>query len=440
MAAPAQAQLAGGCTCPAGFTPLTASTCGKGVGAPLTIPAICPLRNLGHIAAAQQQQSFWGVDQILQQRRDQLQATPRTGASTSAITGYSESNLDTDTNALGYSGQSQKSSPLASHLFDDANVTPPNPTYGTWVQGLGQSEHDQALSTTDAAHLTNTYTAQAGFDRTQQGLLSADDALVIGIVSSWTSSHVSYDGSPTTMDLTGPGVGVYTEYVKGGFSTDVTAKFDFLEMNQNFAGTVPNTAISILNAGVSGNVQYKIIGDGNNFIEPTVGFTLTHTSFSSGGSALGLEDAYTIRLQGGARVGTTSDLGNGVSVDSSLKALIYGDAVAQGTSIAPPSNTTFTIPISPSDTGLVRGELDPELCFNLPNSYSLTVSGQFTMAAQQLANRRGSIFVSNGSRDLTRNRTRTLFATGMQPSQKRCQFVIAQRSVEGTTGFLMADC
>jgi hypothetical protein len=34
------------------------------------------------------------------------------------------------------------------------------------------------------------------------------------------------------------------------------------------------------------------------------------------------------------------------------------------------------LPLAPSDTGLVRGELDPELYFNLPDNYSLTLSGQ----------------------------------------------------------------
>jgi hypothetical protein len=243
------------------------------------------------------------------------------------------------------------------------------------VQGLADSEHDSALSAADASHVSNTYTVQAGLDRTQQGVLSADDALVLGIVSSWTNSHVGYGSSPTTMNSVGPGVGVYTQYVKGGFSTDLTTKFDFMRMSQSFAGFAPDTSISILNAGLSGNAQYKFIGNGNSFFEPTVGFSLTHTSFGSGAAALSLEDAYTVRLQAGARVGTSWDAGGGVSVDSSLKALVYGDAIAQGTSVA--GSTAFTGPvISPSDQGMVRGELDPELCFNLPNGNSVSASGQ----------------------------------------------------------------
>ncbi len=374
ISTPAQAQLVAGCACPAGFDPLSGTTCMKG---PVTAPAICPFNNIAHIAAAQQQQSFWGIQTILQQRRDQIQATPVPGAAGSRISGYSASSLDEGTGVLEYSSQSQKTNPLASPLYDAApSSAAPNPVWGAWVQGLGNWEHDSPLSAADIGHVNTTYTAQGGIDRTQQGVISANDALVLGIVSSWTSTHVSYDNTPTTMDLVGPGVGVYSEYVRGGFSTDLTAKLDSLQLGQNFAGAAPNVSIGVTNAGVSGNAQYKFKGTDNIFLEPTMGFTLTHTGFASGAAALGLQDAYTVRLQAGARLGTTWDAGNNVSVDASLKALVYGDAISQGTSINAAA-TPFASSITPSDDGLVRGELDPQLCFNLADGYSVSLSGQF---------------------------------------------------------------
>jgi len=383
LATPAQAfplpQLAAGCVCPAGFVPVTSTVCGPVITKP-TVPAICPGRNIGHIAANVQQQSFWGISQILQQRRDQLQSTPVPGAS-SRISGYSSSSFDAGPNSLSYSSQAQKNNPLASSLYDMApSPAPPNPVWATWLQGLGDTEHDNPLAITDAAHLTNTYTAQAGLDRTQQAVFSADDALVLGVVSSWTNTHTGYGNSAATMNLSGPGVGVYSAYVKGGFSTDLAAKFDFLQINQDFAGAAPNQSIGITHEGLTGNAQYKIkglLGSDNNFFEPTVGFTLSHVSFNGGG-ALNLEDAYTVKLQAGARFGTSWDVGHGVSIDANLKALLYGDAVAQGTSIAGATDPVnpFNAPLSPTDAGLLRGELDPELCFNLPENYSVSVSGE----------------------------------------------------------------
>jgi len=151
----------------------------------------------------------------------------------------------------------------------------------------------------------------------------------------------------------------------------VTPKFDFLQVNQDFAGLAPNTSIGITNAGVSGNVQYKVTWASNNFVEPTAGFSFTRTMFGSGAAALDLEDSSTLRLQAGARLGTTWQV-NGISIDASLKALVYDDVIAQGTSIAA---SAFSAAIVPTDQGLVRGELDPQLCFNLADGYSVTLSG-----------------------------------------------------------------
>jgi hypothetical protein len=349
--------------------------------APVTPAAIN--QSIGHIAASQQQQSFWGVQMMLQQRRDQLQGTLGSHGTSSSISGYASSDFDTDTdtesNALGYASQSQKTNPLVYKAAPPP--APANPAWAVWAQGLGSWEHDDALSATDIGHFNSTYAAQGGLDGTWRGLVSSDDALVLGIVSSWTASHVNYDNSPTTMQLWGPGVGAYGMYVKGGFSADVTPKFDFLQMNQDFAGSAPNTSIGITNAGVSGNVQYKVTWAGNNFVEPTAGFSFTRTMFGSGAAALDLEDSSTLRLQAGARLGTTWQV-NGISIDASLKALVYDDVVAQGTSI---TTGAFSEAIAPTDQGLVRGELDPQLCFNLADGYSVTLSGNLRFGEALLA-------------------------------------------------------
>jgi hypothetical protein len=379
FATPAQAQLAAGCACPAGFIVNSSTTCLK-VATKAVVPALCPGRNIGQIATTAQEQSFWGINQMLQAKRDQLQATSINRGVNSQISGYAASSLDDNANALPYASSSQKNNPLA-NLYDTApSSTPANPAWGGWLQGLGDWEHDDPLAITDVAHFTSTYTAQGGFDHTQLGVFSADDAFVLGIVPSWTQAHTTYVNSPTVTDMSGPGVGIYSEYVKGGFSTDVTTKFDFLQMRENFAGATPNQSIGLVNEGLSGNAQFKItgfMGSDSNFIEPTAGFTLSHTSFANA-AANNLQDAYTVKLQAGVRIGTTSDLGQGVSIDANLKALAYGDAVAQGTSIAGATDPTtpFNTPLSPSDAGLIRGELDPELSFNLPQNYSLTLSGQ----------------------------------------------------------------
>jgi hypothetical protein len=357
------------------------------------VPAVCvapgpapgpglrnPITNIGQIAAVQQQQSFWGINTVLTQKRDQLQNASNSSSSkpSSKVTGYAPSDLDATSDALAYSDQSKKTDPFGALVVKApaAAAATETPVWGGWVQGLGSWEHDDPLTAADVTHFTSTYAGQAGFDRTQRNVISADDALVLGIVSSWINTHTSYLNSPTTLQLVGPGVGVYSAYVKGGFSTDLTVKVDFLRMTEDFGGFAPNSAINITNAGVSGNVQNKWTGTNNNFLEPTAGFSLTHTGFGSGATALGLQDAFTLRIQTGGRLGTTWDLGHGVTVDTSLKALIYDDVIAQGTSLGVSTIGVLPSPIAPTDQGLPRGELDPEICFNLPDNYSMTVSGQ----------------------------------------------------------------
>jgi len=86
--------------------------------------------------------------------------------------------LECGTQALGYAGAAKKKNPLASPLYDaaPAAAAPANPVYGTWVQGPADTEHADPLSISDIGHQTNTYTAQAGIDRTQLGILSSGGA------------------------------------------------------------------------------------------------------------------------------------------------------------------------------------------------------------------------------------------------------------------------
>ena len=144
-------------------------------------------------------------------------------------------------------------------------------------------------------------------------------------------------------------------------------------MNQDFAGLAPATSVGITNAGLSGNAQYKITWTGSNFVEPTAGFSFTRTMFGSGASLLDLQDSSTVRLQAGTRFGTTWDVGNNFSIGGSIKALVYSNVLAQGSSNGAPGE--FAPVIAPTGQGLIRGELDPNLSFNLPHDYSVNLSG-----------------------------------------------------------------
>jgi hypothetical protein len=108
------------------------------------------------------------------------------------------------------------------------------------------------------------------------------------------------------------------------------------------------------------------------FVEPTGGFSFTRTIFDGGAAALGLQDASTLRLQGGARWGAAWEM-NGVSVEASVKTLVYSNVIAQGTALA---SDFIGAGIVPTDQGLIRGLVAPELSLCLPENYTVTLSGE----------------------------------------------------------------
>ena len=328
---------------------------------------------VGRLAAIQQRQDFSAVENVLQVRRDQIQRCSiwpereecrpqHRGAAVSAITGYAPSELDAD--PLSYAPQARH--PLAL-VYKGPPAPQPGPSWAIWGQGGGDWEHVRPANSTD--NFASTYTGLAGVDATWQKLITADDALVLGVVGNWTGSHVSFSGSPATVRLDGPGFGIYGTYVRGGFSIDAIGKFDFMQLTEDFGGLSAALGADLTNAGVSGNIQYKFRLAGNSFVEPTGGVSYTRTMF--GGDAatlLGLVNGSTLRVQGGARAGTAWDTPSAI-VEATLTGLVYSNVIAQGT------NGLLAVGSVPTDEGKVRGEVDPKLNLDFRNGYTTFLDG-----------------------------------------------------------------
>jgi len=315
------------------------------------------------VAVSQQQLSFSSIQTMLEGRRDQLQSPHLTAAPL----GYANGE------ALGYSSTGRARNAFASIPFKASpSVAAAGPSWGSWAEGLGNWQRNSAVAAGDLDHFAETYGAQGGVDATWQSLSAGDDALVVGLVASWMTSRVTYDGSPVSLQLKGPGVGLYGTYLRGNFSTDLAAKTDFLTMDEAFSGLSPNASISATNFGVTGNAQYKIMTGTASFVEPTGGFSFTRTDFGGGAAALDLKDASTLRLQAGLRFGTSTKIVD-TAVEPTLRVLAYDNVVAEGSSIAA---DTPGAAIVPTDQGKVRGEIDPAVNFDFENGYSSNISGQ----------------------------------------------------------------
>jgi len=368
LAGSAHAQLAAGCSCPAG-TIVSGSQCAS-TGVPIVLSApVCTgsssaiSQSVRSVAVSQQQLSFSNIQTMLEGRRDQLQNAHLTATPL----GYANEE------ALGYAATGRSRNAFASIPFKaPASAIPAGPSWASWAEGLGDWRRDSAVTAADSNHFAQTYGAQGGVDATWQSLSSANDALVVGLVASWMTSRVTYDGSPVSLQLKGPGVGLYGTYLRGNFSTDLAVKTDFLTMDEDFSGLSPNASISATNFGVTGNAQYKIMTGTASFVEPTGGFSFTRTDFGGGAAALDLKDASTLRLQAGLRFGTSTKIGD-TTAEPTLKVLAYDNVVAEGSSIAA---DTPGAAIVPTDQGKVRGEVDPAVNFDFGHGYSSNISGQ----------------------------------------------------------------
>jgi hypothetical protein len=338
--------------------------------------------DIGQIAAAQQQLFFSTVAGVLRTRRDQLQGPLGSPSNpTSPLMGYSSFNIDDSFAALGYAPRDRN--PAYGADKNPLYKAPPEPavaagpTWATWVEGVGDWEKRNPLNANDIGRTQDTYGVHAGLDATWKNAWLPGDFVVAGLVTNWTSSHISLSGSPATLRLEGPGVGLYSMYINGPWSVDLVGKLDFLNLNEDLAGLAPNGSIGVTNAGVSGNLQYKN-KFGASFIEPTIGFSFTRTMFGDNAALMGLQDGSTLRLQGGARFGTAFNV-NGISVEPTLAVLAYSNVVADGTTVA---TVPVPVPVVPTDQGLLRGEVDPELNLDFNNGYSAYVRGSVRFGSE----------------------------------------------------------
>ena len=191
----------------------------------------------------------------------------------------------------------------------------------------------------------------------------------------------------TRATASGPTTGLYATYFNAGFSTDVTVKFDFLTVNETFndllattqgAGTILPFAGSgsadLLNSSVIGNLNYRFDLYPNLWIEPTVGALYTNSSYGSGAAQLGLANGNLVRVQGGARFGLSTLLGNGVLMTTVLTGLAYNDVVVEGGFI-PASAFQGNNLLIQADQGLMRGEGILAFNFNFGGGTSSFVQG-----------------------------------------------------------------
>ncbi len=200
--------------------------------------------------------------------------------------------------------------------------TPASPSYFYSVWGMGSVDHEHRTGPF-VGITTNTYTAIGGADLLRIGINSSSDALLIGILGSGSRSHVNTVLGNTTTATT-PAGGAYAAYINGGFSADASFIASFTRARGVEGGVAFNNRDTD-SYTTSANLQYKYDLNPNWWVEPTVGWSYTQSSFN----AVGFIDGHTVRLQGGARVGTEWIYGT-VKVQPTLTGIAYSDVILVG--------------------------------------------------------------------------------------------------------------
>jgi hypothetical protein len=258
----------------------------------------------------------------------------------------------------------------------------------------------QGLSFTTSA---TTYGFVGGADVTYRNFGGSGGALIAGLLTGYLHSDIRSSSTSSTSNpslvgsgfgtvngrLTGPSVGAYATYFRNGFSTDLTLKVDFLDLNESFADLLAFTATgggsptsqafsgagstNLTNYGIVWNIQQKIFLSNATWIEPTVGLRYYIADYDSNAAALGLADGHVLRLQGGARLGTQF-LWNNVVVTPVLTGLVYGDATVSGLALTDAAFLGSAGGVASAATeGKVRGQGIGAVKFDYGNGVSTFV-------------------------------------------------------------------
>jgi len=256
----------------------------------------------------------------------------------------------------------------------------------------------------DLTQKATTWGVIGGGDVTFRNLVAGNDGLIVGILAGYVSTDISVSAttrptapitdptvgtgtSSTKIRVSGPSVGGYYTYFNGPFSTDTTLKADFLSISESFTELLAFNAgggtgvitgagsANVTNFVAASNYQYRFPIAATLWVEPTVGYRYTNSHYDAGAAALGLEDGYDWRVQGGARLGIES-FWNSVHVTTTITGLAYSDVKIVGGPITSGAGGAFAGSVLPSDQGKVRGEGIFLSSFDFGRGFSTFVQGE----------------------------------------------------------------
>jgi hypothetical protein len=314
------------------------------------------------------------IQSNIQNIRDQLQSRRLSGSAAALPLGfsgepYARATYEDPFEALGYAKRGiVTKAPL--------KAAPPPSTwiFSAWAQTSYDRERRTGFFGVVSQESTSTsYTQVGGADVVKIGVFTSSDALVLGVLGSYTDTETTLPNSTanpfgvrTTSNT--PGGAFYASYINGGFSTDFSFSANYTESTLvAFQGALVLNRLDTDTFNYTGNVQYRFDLPQSWWIEPTVGVQYAETHLNTPGAWM--TDGHSTRVQAGARFGTEWTA-HTYKVQGTLGGYAYSEVDVDN---ARPMGTIF---VGASERGYLWGKGTGKLNVQWTDKFSTFVEGE----------------------------------------------------------------
>ncbi len=263
--------------------------------------------------------------------------------------------------------------------------------FGAWANVYGDYEEHKNLapgSVDNPKRRQYTFGQMGGVDMSWQPRSQFPGIVQVGFFGGHNETRSKFSDTPNVSDASqrddGGFFGGYLTYQRDRLSIDTVAKVDLFQLNKraiirnqvrtpvdcatdqvllidrrdepleviDFENRLRAGEVSEHNYTVGTNIQYRFDLSERSWFEPTAGVRFTYTDFGADAWTLDLQDGRVLRVQAGARIGSSWSLGGQRVFSASLLGLAYSDVWVDGFALL---STGFVSTVSNVDEGKLRG-------------------------------------------------------------------------------------
>jgi autotransporter family porin len=185
-----------------------------------------------------------------------------------------------------------------------------------------------------------------GLDLGKRGLLSPNDILVFGALGGFVHADLDYDANPRAFDYQGGQVGGYATYLRGGLFVDTLLNVHLMEIDRGRSLGFPDS-LDATTVGLRTDSGYRFGSfNGGAFIDPLATISVDWADidgFSQGGNKVSFNDDANVQGRLGLRVGTTTQLGYGITAEPFVIGSLWGNLSNDNQATLVSTGTTFIL-------------------------------------------------------------------------------------------------